>query len=212
MFAEEKPRAAALAARTLSLSTSTANARVHLDGCVEVEAAYYSAPPGWIGRASRCSGTACMFGCSIREPDSCCANTCASSAAVIASTTRTAAQRTPARHAQLLARAGKAGTHIGRSAEQPVRPARANPRCAASRACCRFAKKYGVARSTMPARPRSNWKSVRLPFRAPLPGTAAAAPLTLRQVDPLIRQLTLYRDLIEERTKENNQETNHEPH
>jgi len=24
---------------------------VHLDGCVEVEAAYYGAPPGWIGRA-----------------------------------------------------------------------------------------------------------------------------------------------------------------
>src|SRR5260370_10685696 len=23
---------------------------VHLDGCVEVEAAYYSLPPGWIGR------------------------------------------------------------------------------------------------------------------------------------------------------------------
>src|SRR5205814_6373583 len=23
---------------------------VHLDGCVEVEAAYYSAPPGWIGK------------------------------------------------------------------------------------------------------------------------------------------------------------------
>jgi hypothetical protein len=27
-------------------------------------------------------------------------------------------------------------------------------------------------------------------------------PLSLSQVDPLIRQLTLYRDLIEERTKE----------
>ncbi len=27
-------------------------------------------------------------------------------------------------------------------------------------------------------------------------------PLTLRQVDPLIRQLSLYRDLIEEKTKE----------
>src|SRR5579864_6565484 len=26
---------------------------VHLDGCVEVEAAYYSAPPGWIGRRVR---------------------------------------------------------------------------------------------------------------------------------------------------------------
>ena len=26
---------------------------VHLDGCVEVEAAYYSAPPSWIGRSVR---------------------------------------------------------------------------------------------------------------------------------------------------------------
>lgn len=29
-------------------------------------------------------------------------------------------------------------------------------------------------------------------------------PLTLRQVDPLIRDLTTYRDLIDQRTKENN--------
>ena len=28
-------------------------------------------------------------------------------------------------------------------------------------------------------------------------------PLSLRQVDPLIRQLTLYRDFIENQTKEN---------
>ena len=26
---------------------------MHLDGCVEVEAAYYGAPPGWIGRMVR---------------------------------------------------------------------------------------------------------------------------------------------------------------
>src|SRR3970282_2659750 len=26
------------------------NRTVHLDGCVEVEAAYYSTPPGWIGQ------------------------------------------------------------------------------------------------------------------------------------------------------------------
>jgi len=30
----------------------------------------------------------------------------------------------------------------------------------------------------------------------------------LRQVDPLIRQLALYRDLIEERTQQDNQEPN----
>jgi hypothetical protein len=31
-----------------------------------------------------------------------------------------------------------------------------------------------------------------------------SAPLSLRQVDPLIRQLTLYRDVIERKTQENN--------
>lgn len=35
------------------------------------------------------------------------------------------------------------------------------------------------------------------------------APLTLRQVDPLIRELTQYRDLIQQRI--NFEETNHEP-
>jgi hypothetical protein len=35
----------------------------------------------------------------------------------------------------------------------------------------------------------------------------SAPPVSLRQVDPLIRQLTLYRDLIEEKTKET-KETN----
>ncbi len=34
----------------------------------------------------------------------------------------------------------------------------------------------------------------------------AQPPVSLRQVDPLIRQLTLYRDLIQERTKETNEE------
>jgi hypothetical protein len=31
-----------------------------------------------------------------------------------------------------------------------------------------------------------------------------APPMSLRQVDPLIRQLTLYRDLIDNKTKEVN--------
>jgi hypothetical protein len=28
---------------------------VHLDGCIEIDAAYYSGPPGWIGRPRRCA-------------------------------------------------------------------------------------------------------------------------------------------------------------
>jgi hypothetical protein len=41
---------AAAAARALSLLPPRPAYVVHLDGCVEVEAAYYSVPPGWIGR------------------------------------------------------------------------------------------------------------------------------------------------------------------
>jgi transposase len=35
---------------SLSAITKYGQRTVHLDGCVEVEAAYYGAPPGWIGR------------------------------------------------------------------------------------------------------------------------------------------------------------------
>jgi hypothetical protein len=49
MFAEEKPHL-----QTLPLEPfryyQYGERTVHLDGCVEVEAAYYGAPPGWIGR------------------------------------------------------------------------------------------------------------------------------------------------------------------
>ena len=49
MFAEEKP-----SLQTLPLEPfryyQYGERTVHLDGCVEVEAAYYGAPPGWIGR------------------------------------------------------------------------------------------------------------------------------------------------------------------
>jgi hypothetical protein len=49
MFADEQPAPGPLPLdpfRYYRLGVRT----VHLDGCVEVDAAYYSAPPGWIGR------------------------------------------------------------------------------------------------------------------------------------------------------------------
>jgi len=56
---------------------------VHLDGCVEGEAAYYGAPPGWIGRALKVQSTRCTFVCSIPTADNCCASTSGKSAAGI---------------------------------------------------------------------------------------------------------------------------------
>ena len=49
MFAEEKPSLQALPLEPFRYYQYGVRT-VHLDGCVEVEAAYYGAPPGWIGR------------------------------------------------------------------------------------------------------------------------------------------------------------------
>src|SRR5205085_1315844 len=48
-FAEEKPHLQALPLEPFRYYQYGERV-VHLDGCVEVEAAYYSLPPGWIGR------------------------------------------------------------------------------------------------------------------------------------------------------------------
>jgi transposase len=52
MFGEEKPALLPLPLEPFRYYQYGERA-VHLDGCVEVEAAYYSAPPGWIGRRVR---------------------------------------------------------------------------------------------------------------------------------------------------------------
>ena len=48
MFAEERPALLPLPVEPFRYY-QYGERTVHLDGCVEVEAAYYSAPPGWIG-------------------------------------------------------------------------------------------------------------------------------------------------------------------
>jgi hypothetical protein len=49
MFAEEKPFLQPLPLEPFRYYQHGQRV-VHLDGCVEVEAAYYGLPPGWIGR------------------------------------------------------------------------------------------------------------------------------------------------------------------
>src|SRR5215813_12377949 len=50
MFAEEKPSLLPLPLEPFRYY-QFGERTVHLDGCVEVDAAYYSAPPGWIGQS-----------------------------------------------------------------------------------------------------------------------------------------------------------------
>jgi len=97
---------------------------------------------------------------------------------------------------QLLARAATIGPHVGSSHHAPC------GRCVARRAShpglLALARKYGAAAVDAACAVALDlgptYQFVRRYLERHPP-----APLTLRQVDPLIRQLTLYRDLLQGR-------------
>jgi transposase len=173
MFAEERPALLPLPLEPFRYY-QFGERTVHLDGCVEIEAAYYGAPPGWIGRRVQVQWddrhvrlldpkTGQLLrehlrqqrgGHRIKDEDR--------------------PSRTPLGTEQLLHRAERAGRHIGALC-QGMHRLQGVP--AVRR--IRFVRRY------LERRPHS--------------------PLSLRQVDPLIRQLTLYRDFIADKTKEENE-------
>ena len=67
-----------------------------------------------------------------------------------------------------------------------------------------FAKKYGVARVDDACAAALEVEAYDYRFVCRYLERNSQPPLSLRQIDPLIRQLHLYRDLIQERTKEPN--------
>jgi transposase len=174
---------------------------VHLDGCVEVEAAYYSLPPGWIGRSVKVQWDALHVrilhpntnqllrehlrqkrgGYRIEEEDH--------------------PKKMPLSTTQLLRRAAHAGTQTGkfcqllydRQGETSVRRIlgvlsllRKYGTTAVEDACAAALDigvyEYRFVRRYLERRPHPH--------------------LFLRQIDPLIRELTVYRDFINLKIKE----------
>jgi transposase len=174
---------------------------VHLDGCVEVEAAYYSAPPGWIGRRVQVQWDARQVrlldprtgellrehlrhargGHRIKDEDR--------------------PRKTPVSTQQLLARADRTGSQIGalcRGMHQTCGETAVRQILGV----LSLAKKYGAATveeacATALEMGAGHYRFVRRYLERQAP-----APLSLRQIDPLIRQLELYRDVIHAKTKE----------
>ncbi len=201
MFAEEKPALQRLPLEPFRYYQYGVRT-VHLDGCVEVEAAYYGAPPGWIGRRVQVQWDTHRVrlldpvagellrehlrlgrgGHRIQEGDR--------------------PKKTPLGTLALLNRAAKSGSQIGalcrgmhnRDGETAVRRIQG---------VLQLAKKYGAATvddacGAVLEMGVCDYRPVRRYLeRKP------KLPLSLRQVDPLIRQLTLYRDFIDSQTKEN---------
>jgi hypothetical protein len=117
-------------------------------------------------------------------------------------------QRTPLSTKQLLHRAEKTGTQIGALCQALHRK---YGEVAVRRilGVQSLAKKYGVAATEDACAMALETGTCEYHFVRRYLEHNPQLPLSLRQVDPLIRQLTLYRDLIENRTR---QENNHEPH
>jgi hypothetical protein len=199
MFAEEKPALGQLPLEPFRYY-QYGERTVHLDGCVEVEAAYYSVPPGFIGQRVqvqwdelRVRILAPKTGQLLREH-------------VRQKRGRHRLHeddrpaRTPRTTEALLHRARTAGVHLGTLC-QHIHNHEGEPGVRRILGVLSLAKKHGAVAADEAAQAAldlgmPNYRFVRrfLERRSPLP--------TLKQVDPLIRQLSLYRNLIDQRTGE----------
>ena len=112
MFAEEQPALGPLPLEPFRYYRFGVRT-VHLDGCVEVEAAYYARRPAGSGGASTCSGTISTSACSIRRPASCCASTCAPRAAGTASQDADRPRRTPPKTSRCSSARERVGASVG---------------------------------------------------------------------------------------------------
>jgi transposase len=202
MFAEEKPLLRPLPLEPFRYYQYGERV-VHLDGCVEVEAAYYSVPPGWIGKLVKVQWDALHV--RILDPKT---------HQLLREHVRQQRGRyrlhggdrpkkTPFTTMQLLARANRAGAHIGALCEA-IHHRQAEAGIRRILGVLALARRFGVTAvedacaAAMELRIYEYRFIRRLLERRP--------QLTLRQVDPLIRELVQYRDLINSKTQEQDHE------
>jgi transposase len=198
MFVEEKPALLPLPLEPFRYYRF-GERTVNLDGAVEVEAAYYGAPPGWIGRKVRVQ----WDGLHVRIMDP-------KTGGLLREHLRTRRgfhrieerdqpRRTPSSTEALLRRAHFAGPNIGTLCEQIYRTD-GLPGVRRILGVLALAKKHGPAVVEDAAQAALELGAPSYRFLRRYLERRPPVPVTLRQVDPLIRQLTLYRDLIEQRT------------
>jgi len=197
MFAEEKPHLQPLPLEPFRYY-QYGKRTVHLDGCVEVEAAYYGVPPGWIGRQVDVQWDAMYVrlldprtgqllrehlsqkrgGHRIRDEDR--------------------PRRTPPGTLALLNRAHSAGRSIGVLC-QTMYDLHAETSVRRIQGVLNLAKKYGVAACEDACAAALEFRVYDYRFVRRYLERLPQEKRTLRQVDPLIRELTQYRDLIQQR-------------
>jgi transposase len=198
MFAEERPALGPLPIEPFRYY-QFGERTVHLDGCVEVEAAYYGAPPGWIGQRVPVQWNALHV--RLLEPKT---------GRLLREHLRTTRgwhridasdqpARTPPTTLALLGRAATAGPSIGALCRHLHVSGGAHG-IRQILGVLSLAKKHGVAVVDDAAKTALDVGVLTYRFVRKYIERRPPVPLTLRQIDPLIRQLALYRDLIDHKT------------
>ncbi len=174
---------------------------VHLDGCVEVEAAYYGAPPGWIGRVVRVQWDELYVRLLDPKTGQLLREHVRQKRGWYRIKEEDHPKRTPLRTSQLLWRAGRAGAHIGALCDA-IHQQQGEVGVRRILGVLSLAKKYGTAAVDEACAAALDMGVQEYRFVRRYLERCPQAPLSLQQVDPLIRELVQYRDFINYRTKE----------
>jgi transposase len=200
LFAEEKPHLLPLPVEPFRYYQH-GERTVHLDGAIEVEGAYYHAPPGWLGRRVAVQWDVLRVRMLDPHTGELLREHIRQKRGRRRMREEDRPKRTPPTTLQLLARARRAGTHVGAVCEA-IHRLDGEPGVRRILGVLSLCKRHGLPRvddacAAALALELPNYQFVkRYLERQP------ALPLTLKQIDPLIRELTHYRDLIDRRTEE----------
>ena len=200
MFAEERPHLLPLPLEPFRFYEYGQRV-VNLDGCVEVAAAYYSAPPGWIGRRVPVQWDGLNVRLLHPQTGQLLREHLRQKRGWHRIQEEDRSPRTPPSTRQLLDRATRAGANIGQLCES-IYQRQGQMGVRRILGVLSLAKRFGPVRveeactEALALGVREYHFVKRYLERQP------ELPLTLQQVDPLIRELQQYRDVIQLRLKE----------
>ncbi len=204
MFAEEKPALQPLPLEPFRYY-QYGQRTVHLDGCVEVEAAYYGTPPGWIGRLVNVQWDDLFVRLLDPHTGQLLREHVRQKRGRYRIKPEDYPQRAPLGTLQLLARAERAGTHIGALC-QAIHRAEGELGVRRILGVLALAKKFGLAAVEEACTAALELQVHEYRFVRRYLERRPQAPLSLQQVDPLIRELVHYRDLIQQRMQQQEQQ------
>jgi hypothetical protein len=198
MFAEEKPVLLPLPLEPFRYYQHGQRV-VHLDGCVEVEAAYYGLPPGWIGRGVQVQWDDLFV--RILDPKSgqLLREHVRQKRGAYRLQEQDVSWRRPWKVSQLLWRAEHVGAQIGALCSH-IYNQHGQLGVRRIQGVLSLAKKYGLT-ATENACAVALETGVR-EYQFVRRYLERTPQLSLLQVDPLIRELVHYRDLINQKTQE----------